>query len=233
MTKPNPVILIIEDDVELARLNARLLKYHGYDVLVANTAAEARAVLKKSAPNLFVLDVSLPDGDGFTLCKEFRLDSDAPMIFLTGRTGTTDKVTGLCTCADYYLTKPFDSDEFIAVVQCLLRREEQNQKKIDEVSVITKGSLTLRIDERKALIMGRDAGLTLKEFAVLLILVQNEEKEVSSEVIYTSVWGATMNNDANAVRLTVSRLKKKLDEENAIDFAIFTKYGGGYVFSKM
>jgi len=233
MSERAPLILIVEDDVELARLNARFLKYRGYDAVVANTVKEARAAFKKAAPDLFLLDVELPDGDGFSLCEELRQDTDAPILFLTGRTETKDKVKGLNTSGDYYLTKPFDSDVLLAVIRNLLRKSEQTRKKIDEATVLTKGSVTLRIDERKAFVEDRDAGLTPKEFAVLLILMQNEDVEVSCERIYESVWGTKMYGDPQPVRLHMSRLKKKLGEEDASDFNIFTEYGRGYTFSTL
>ena len=113
-------ILIVEDDTEMARLNSRLLKRHGYDVYVACTAIEARALIQSVMPDLFVLDVALPDGNGLDLCKEFRENTDKPIMFLTGKTGVEDKITGLALGGDYYLTKPYDKDEFISVVRSLL-----------------------------------------------------------------------------------------------------------------
>ena len=226
----NPLILIVEDDADMALLNARLLKRQGYTVLVASTAAEARALFHANEADLCVLDIGLPDGDGYMLCKEFKRKSDVPMLFLTGRSETKDKIEGLNTGVDYYLTKPYERDEFVAVVNNLLRRSEFTRKKIGELTVLTKGSLTLKLDERKAYVNEQDAGLTQKEFAVLLILVQNENKEISSEEIYKSVWGYEMNNDPHPVRLHISRLKKKLSEDNAKDFSIFTEYGKGYTF---
>lgn len=228
-----PLILIVEDDEELAQFNARLLRRQGYEVLVANTAEQARQCAAQNDPGLFVLDVRLLDGDGLTLCEEFRRTSDSPVLFLTGMSETTDKLAGLDAGGDYYLTKPYDKDEFIAVVRSLARRARLNMEKLTESSIIEKGPLTLVLDERKALVNGRDAELTVKEFAVLLMLVNSENTELTTETIYANVWGATMNKDANAIRLTISRLKKKLGAENADDFDIVTKYGGGYTFTRM
>jgi len=224
------VILIVEDDVEMARLNARLLKRRGYDVLTAGTAAEARSFFREDI-DLFVLDVGLPDGSGFSLCEEFRMVTDAPVLFLTGKSDTEDKVMGLRTGGDYYLTKPYDANELLAVVQSLLRRREQNQKKISEVSVIRRGPLTVRINENKVFIGERDAGLTPKEFTVLMILLQNEDREVSYETIYEHVWKAPMYGDSSALRQQISRLKRKLDEENTDEFAIVNEHGRGYTFT--
>jgi DNA-binding response OmpR family regulator len=228
MSDTRPLILIVEDDEEMAQFNARLLLRKGYDSLVAHTAAEARKLFMENKFDLYVLDVTLPDGDGLSLCGEFRRKSDAPVLFLTGKSESEDKVKGLDSGGDYYLTKPYDKLEFLAVVKCLLRWAEQMQKKIDEVISISKGSLTLKFNEKKAYINGKDAELSPKEFAILLLFIQNENQDLTYEQIYKIVWGADMNNDSNALRHSVSRLKKKIDEENADDFAIINKQGVGY-----
>ena len=231
MSEQNPTVLIVEDDSDMARLNARLLKRLGYDVYVACSSCEARTLFPEVSPDLFVLDVGLPDGSGLDLCKEFRKDSDAPLLFLTGRSGAEDKISGLDSGGDYYLTKPYDKDEFIAIVRSLLRRANQTREKIAEATAITKGSLTLKLDERKALVNGQDARLSSKEFSVLLLLVQNEDKELTYEALYETVWGTAMLNDSSALRQQISRMKKKLDEENAVDFSILNEQGKGYTFT--
>jgi len=231
MNEEKPLILIAEDDVDLAQFSARLLKRQGYDVLVANTVAEARMFSINNKPDLFVLDIGLPDGDGRLFCEELRRDTDAPVLFLTGKTDTEDKIKGFNTGGDYYLTKPYDRDEFIAIVKSLLRRMDQNRKKIDEVTAIKRGPITLMKSERKAYVNERDTELTPKEFDILFILMQNEDRELTCEQIYETVWGTKMNNDPHPIRLHISRLKKKLNEEAADDFNIFTEYGRGYTFT--
>ena len=231
MDEPAPVILIVEDDMGLARFNARILKRRGYAVIVANSAASARRAVTDKNPDLLIMDVTLPDGDGRSLCEEFRQFTDAPVLFLTGLSETADKLKGFDSGGDYYLTKPYDLNEMTAVVGSMLRRARQAKKMVAEASFITRGPITLNLPESRALVNGRDAELTPKEFAVLLMLAQNEGKELTSERIYSGVWGATMNNDPNAVRLQISRLKKKLGEEDQDGFAIFTEYGKGYTFT--
>lgn len=231
MDEQKQLILIVEDDEEMARFNARLLKRQGYETNIAYTAAEARSLFRDKPPDLLVLDIELPDGDGRSLCGGFRRESDVPILFLTGKTETKDRIEGLNTGGDYYLTKPYEKDEFVAVVKSLLRRMEQARKKVEEAFVIRRGPITLMLSERKAYIDGRDAGLTQKEFAVLLMLVQNEDKEISCEQIYETIWGIKMNNDPRPVRLHISRLKKKLGEEKTNGFYILTGYGKGYTFS--
>jgi len=226
-----PLILITEDDRDMALLNARLLKRQGYNVLITFTGAEARTLACENSPDLFVLDIELPDSDGFSLCKEIRQYTDAPVLFLTGKVDIKDKVTGLGIGGDYYLTKPYDRNEFLAVIESLLRKEKQMKKKIDEVSVIRRGALTLKFNEKKAFVDGRDAELTTKEFAILMMLVQNEDKELTYRTIYESIWGMSMNNNSSALRQQISRLKKKLDEDEVYDFSILNDWGKGYRFT--
>jgi DNA-binding response OmpR family regulator len=226
-----PVILTVEDDVDLAQLNARLLRRQGYEVLVANNIAEARILAGEKRLDLLILDIQLPDGDGLSLCRELQMHSDAPVLFLTGMTETEDRITGLMSGGDYYLTKPYEKSEFLAVVQSLLRRAEQTRERIAWASVVTKGSLTLKLNERKAYVNERDALLTSKEFTILAMLVQNEGRELKYDQLYEAVWGVSMNDNPTALRKQISRIKKKLDEENALDFAIFNEHGVGYTFS--
>ena len=230
MSERKAVILIVEDDADMARLNSRLLSRNGYEVFVAGSAVEARAIVRTATPDLFVVDVGLPDGSGLELCKEIRENSDAPLMFLTGRTSVADKISGLDSGGDYYLTKPYDKDEFIAVIQTLLRRVDTMQKRINESKIISKGTLTLKLDERKAFVRDMDARLSQKEFSLLLLLVQNDNKELTYEYLYESVWGAPMYNDSAALRQLISRMKKKLDEENAEDFSVVNEHGVGYTF---
>jgi len=226
-----PTIMIVEDDVVLANLIAKQLRRNGFIPLVANTAGEARRIAAEKTAALYILDVSLPDGDGFSLCGELRRRSDAPVLFLTGKSETNDKISGLGAGGDYYLTKPYEAQELLAVIRSLLRRERRFREIASGASVINKGSLTLKLDERKAYVDGLDAGLSPKEFTILLILVQNEDHEMTSERLYEDVWNAPMINNSGAVRVHISNLKKKLDEENAEDFSIYNEPGKGYIFT--
>jgi DNA-binding response OmpR family regulator len=218
----------------MAKLNARFLKYNGFDAHIAFNANDAREFTKKYIPDLFVVDIQLPDEDGLSLCREFRKTMDAPVIFLTGRKEPGDKIAGFNAGGDYYLTKPYVMEEFIAIAQRLLLRADQTRDKIEkavrEASVIKRGALTLQITQSKALVNNRDVGLSPKEFAVLLLLVQNEGRVLSAEAIYGRVWGAAMASDTGTIRQHISRMKKKLGEGVMHDFTILNDYGGSYTF---
>jgi DNA-binding response OmpR family regulator len=231
MSDRKPLILMVEDEKELARFNARFLTRKGYEVLLAFNAAEARALAREHKPDLFVLDVILPDGNGFSLCEEFRAVSDAPMLFLAGKKEPEDEMAGLTAGGDYYMRKPYEREQLLAAIQSLLRRADMTRQRVAEATVLTRKSLTIQIPQGKALVNGCDAELTPKEFAVLLLLVQNENKELSDKAIYKSVWGMDMHGDNGALRRHISLLKKKLGEETADDFSIVSFYGGGYAFT--
>jgi DNA-binding response OmpR family regulator len=231
MSERKPLILVVEDMEYLALLAAQLLNQQGYETLIAYTAGEARALVRNHRPDLYVLDVELPDGNGFSLCEELRKESDAPVLFLTGKSEIENKITGLGVGGDYYMTKPYDPDEFIAVVNSLARRMKQTQKKLTEATLIERGPITINIHDRTVTVGGQDAELSQKEFAVLLMLVENEDKELPYDTIFEAVWHAPMYNDSSALRQQVSRLKKKLGEENTDDFSIINKSGKGYTFT--
>ena len=232
-------VLLVEDEKDVLMVNARLFARRGYDVRTAQSCTEAYQKLKET-PDLLVLDIMLPDGSGYDICQAFRQNSDHPVIFLSGKGQIADKVQGLQQGGGYYLTKPYDTSELLAVVDMLLKRHLQAVQKRQQASVICKGSLVLEVDNSRALCDGRDAGLTArdagltaKEFSLLLMLVRNEEKVVSPQELYERVWGMEAADDVRTVRFHIANLRKKLDADNAPDFDIVSVYGKGYMFTTM
>lgn len=230
---------MVEDEKDVLMVNARLFARRGYDVRTAQSCTEAYQKLKET-PDLLILDIMLPDGSGYDICQAFRQNSDHPVIFLSGKGQIADKVQGLQQGGDYYLTKPYDTSELLAVVDMLLKRHLQAVQKRQQASVICKGSLVLEVDNSRALCDGRDAGLTArdagltaKEFSLLLMLVRNEEKVVSPQELYERVWGMEAADDVRTVRFHIANLRKKLDADNAPDFDIVSVYGKGYMFTTM
>ena len=221
------VILCVEDNLRVQLFNKPLLEAKGFTVKTAMTLAQAREIIGREMPSLIVLDIHLPDGNGLDFLRELRKQqktSNVPVIALTVDKEDNDLVAGFASGCDDYLPKPYNFDVLYARIEGLLRRAWYSGS-------IHKGALTLDILRNKAFVNGRNAELTPKEFAVLLFLVQNEGKELTAEAIYEHVWGTAMNIDSGAVRRHISMLKKKLDEENAVDFSILTEYGRGYTFT--
>lgn len=224
-------ILIVEDEPDILNINARMLKRRGYDVITAENAEKCFDILSEYTPDLLILDIMLPDGSGYDICEKFRLKSDNPVIFLTGKTQVADKVEGLSRGGDYYLTKPYSFDELIAVAERLLSRHFKTKEKNARLDTVAKGALTLVLSKNKAYVNGKDASLTSKEFALLLILMKNENKIFSPDELYEAVWGVHPANDTRTVRFHIGNLKKKIDTENADGYDIVSVYGKGYSFT--
>ena len=229
MTKPT--ILIVEDEPEVLNINARMLKRHGYRVLTADSVQESNARLKEAVPDLLILDIMLPDGSGYDVCEEFRRISDNPVVFLTGKNEIFDKVEGLARGGDYYLTKPYSFDELLAVIGRLLKRYFRTEEKYKQSDFVKRGSLTLELSKNKAYVSGTDVNLTVKEFALLLLLVKNENRILSPQELYETVWGTPSADDTRTVRFHIRNLKKKIDTENADDYDIVSVYAKGYFFT--
>ena len=224
-------ILIVEDEPDVLEINSRMLKRRGYDVITAGSAEEGRRCLASVTPDMLILDIMLPDGSGYDICELFRRTSDNPVVFLTGKTEIADKVEGLGRGGDYYLTKPYGFDELIAVTERLLRRHFDTKERYRQSDTLKKGSITLELSKNKAFVGGTDANLTAKEFAILLLLVKNENKILSPKELYETVWGMPSADDTRTIRFHIGNLKKKINTENADDYDIVSVYGKGYFFT--
>ncbi len=218
-----PTILIVEDEPEVLQINVRMMKRRGYCVMAADTAKAAYRCLEETTPDLLILDIMLPDGSGYEICQKFRLKSDNPVIFLTGKSEVRDKVEGLQRGGDYYITKPYTFDELVAAAERLLARHTHAQR-------IAKGSLSLDLSQSKAFVGTMDAGLTAKEFAILLLLVKHEDKIISPKKLYEEIWGAPSADDTRTIRFHMVNLKKKIGVQNE-DYDIISVYGKGYYFT--
>jgi len=220
------VILLVEDNQNILDANMRILEERGHKVLCAETLAQAREHLTTESPDLAVLDIMLPDGDGLDFMSELRQTQDIPVLFLTGK--TEDKVKGLEIGGNDYITKPYKMDEFLARVETNLRWEFAKREKIPET--ITKGNLTLKIISNTAFVENEDLRLSKIEFALLLLFVKDENKILSAEYLYETAWEQSLKNDKNALQASVSRLRDKL---NKTEYTIDTIRNQGYVFMKM
>ena len=224
-------ILVVEDEKDVLKINIRILKRRGYSVSGAENLRQAYEVLDKVVPDLLILDIMLPDGSGYDICERFREMSDNPVIFLTGKSETSDKVEGFNHGGDYYLTKPYDPDELLAIVDRLIERHLNTKHKHDQLTTITKGSLVLDIPRFKALVDGADVELTNKEFSLLLLLIQKEDEEVSPHELYEKVWGLPSGDDIRTIRFHIKNLRRKIKAGDSNDYDIVSVYGKGYMFT--
>ena len=222
-------ILLVEDNEDILEANRRVLQRAGYSVNVAQSIAAARESLHQRLPDAIVLDIMLPDGNGLDFIEEIRMATTAPVLLLTSLTQKDDRLIGLRAGGDDYITKPYDLDELVERIEAFLRREEMYALR-PGANVISVGSLTLDNVANQAYICGKNMGLSMKEFAILLVLVQNKGRAVSKETLYEVVWKQPVITDTRTVWTHVSILKKKLSEDGGRAFNIYTERGVGYRF---
>ncbi len=220
------VILLVEDEIEFLKVNARLLQRRGYHVLTAQNVREAMDTLAQNTPDLLILDIMLPDGSGHDICKNFRLTSDKPVIFLSAKGDTQDKIEGLKYGADYYLTKPYSFDELFAIIERLLEREEKNALK--QLPILTIGALQLNIATSIVTLHGSPLALTKTELTLLSLLMQHKNEDICSEKLYKTVWNTETHTNKKVLKTHISRLRQKIDCENSDTYDIQASYGKGY-----
>lgn len=218
------VVLLVEDNMDILEANRQALAHDGYTVWTAATLAEARERLLRDQPDVVVLDIMLPDGDGVSFLPELRGYCPAPVLFLTANDKKRDRLEGLLAGGNDYITKPYDIDELRVRVKnfiSLVRSAES------AATVFSVGTLRLDTVAQQAFLRGGDMGLTPKEFALLHLFVRNIDNVLSTEFLYEKAWGQTMYGDDYPVKKAVSRLRTKLEES---EFIISTHRGAGYCF---
>lgn len=216
-------ILIIEDDYDIRRANRAALELEGYRVMEAGTLAEGRQIVEESLPDLIILDILLPDGNGLQYCKELRGKIGVRILFLSALNTKADLLTGLRAGGDDYMAKPYDMDELLLRVETLLRRGKFIG--MDEPAIKLYG-LELNPVSCRALLSGRDLLLKPKEFALLRILVLSDGRSVPAEELYEKVWNMSAASDVRTVKEHISRIRRKLGKK--CTFSILSERGRGY-----
>jgi two-component system, OmpR family, response regulator len=218
-------ILVVDDEANIRDLLSIALRHVGFDVTTADTCLAAQNVVLKETPDLLILDVMLPDGDGIELCQRLRRDGlRSPVLFLTARDATEDKVRGLTVGGDDYVTKPFSLEELVARVRAVLRRVQGDDQASRTVSF---GDLILDDDSHEVRRSGSVINLSPTEFKLLRFLMSNAGRVLSKAQILDHVWQYDFDGDANVVETYVSYLRKKLDPFGPA--ILHTVRGVGYV----
>ncbi len=225
-------ILIVDDEKEIAELIEVYLKNEGYETVKCFTGSQALDAVRKTEFDLAILDVMLPDTDGFSICSEIRKNHKYPVIMLTARTQDIDKITGLTLGADDYVTKPFNPLELTARVKAHLRRYTQYNTEQETGSLIELHGLTINSDTHKCYLFDEEIPLTPTEFGILLLLCENAGKVVSSEEIFEKVWGEKYLDSNNTVMVHIRRIREKLREPSRNPRFVKTVWGVGYKIEK-
>jgi DNA-binding response OmpR family regulator len=216
-------VLVVEDDQEIADVLRRTLRGEGHEVRSATDGVEALRAAAEFVPDLVVLDLGLPKLDGVEVCRRLRAESDVPILILTARTETGDRVEGLDSGADDYLVKPFERQELLARMRALMRRRPPRGS-----AALTVGDLRLNPDTREVVRGDRAIDLTNREFELLEYLMRNERLVISRERLLEEVWGYDPMAMTNTIDVFVSNLRRKL-EDGGEPRLLHTKRGAGYV----
>lgn len=219
-------VLIVDDDINICELIGLYLSKEGYDVINAYNGIDAVELFKQQTPNLVVLDIMLPGTDGWQVCKEIRKVSSIPIIMLTAKGETFDKVLGLELGADDYMVKPFEPKELVARVKAVLRRYEH--KEIDTQEVVYP-NLTVNKSNYTIRLKGNLIELPPKELELLFFLASNPNKVFTREQLLEHVWGFDFYGDSRTVDVHVKRVREKIDLEGQ-SWQLKTVWGVGYKF---
>ena len=221
---PGELILLVDDEANIVDLARLYLERDGYRIESAHDGASALQAVQDLDPALIVLDIMLPEMDGFEVCRRVRAASDVPIIMLTARDEDIDKIVGLELGADDYLTKPFNPRELVARVKAILRRTERAAQLEQESFHI--GDVTINPASREVDVAGEKVGLRTKEFDLLLVLAEHRGKVLSREQLLDLAWGYDFYGQTRTVDVHVAHLRKHLRE--SANLRIETVTGIGY-----
>ena len=216
-------VLVVEDDEDIADVLRRSLRQEGHEVQTATDGEQALQSARDFMPDLVVLDLGLPRLDGVEVCRRLRAEGDVPILILTARTDTEDRVRGLDAGADDYLVKPFERAELLARLRALMRRRPPRGSASLRVA-----DLLLNPDTREVVRGERQLDLTAREFELLEFLMRNQKLVISRERLLEEVWGYDPTSMTNTIDVFISNLRRKL-EEGGEQRILHTKRGAGYV----
>lgn len=227
MSPNNPLILIIEDELPLRRYLRATLQSHGYRVEEAASAEEGRAQVRLNAPDVILLDLGLPDGDGLDLAREIRAERATPIIVVSARGREEDKVAALDLGADDYLSKPFGTSELLARIRVSLRHSAAVSGVVLD-PVVEIGALKVDFSSREVSINGEAVHLSPNEYALLAVMVQHAGKVLTHHQLLREVWGHTAGAQPHYLRVYMASLRKKLEQDPSRPRWLMTEPGVGY-----
>jgi two-component system OmpR family response regulator len=222
-------VLVVDDEPNIRDLLSTSLKFNGFAVYAVGNGNDAVVAAEKGKPDIILLDVMLPDMSGFAVTKKLRsMDIDIPVLFLTARDETEDKITGLTVGGDDYLTKPFSLDEIIARIHAILRRTQKVDLDVEE-SILEVGEITMNEDAHEVFVKGELVDFSPTEYKLLRFLMSNANRVLTKSQILDHVWEYDFGGEMGIVESYVSYLRKKLDPITS-EPVIVTKRGVGYLY---
>lgn len=223
-------ILVVDDDLNISELICLYLNKEGFDTQRASNGREALQQIERFSPDLVLLDIMMPEMDGYETCREIRKESTLPVIFLTAKGETFDKVLGLELGADDYIVKPFDNKELVARVKALLRRTEVKESNIKKLSF---SGLEINQSNYSVTYHGNNIEMPPKELELVFFLASHPNQVFTREQLLNQIWGYEYIGDTRTVDVHIKRIREKLEnKENNDPWEIKTVWGVGYKFEK-
>lgn len=223
-------ILVVEDDKRIGNFFRTVLEANHYDVIMAQTGAEAYSLITSQCPDVVLLDLGLPDMDGMKILKSVREWSTMPVIVVSARTHERDKVEALDLGADDYITKPFGTSELLARIRTAIRHTRTacfNQNGAAS-GLFVSGDLTIDHDKHRVYKEGKDVGLTQNEYKIVSLLGKYAGKVMTYDYIIKEIWGPNMKSDNRILRVNMANIRRKIEKNPAEPQYIFTEVGVGY-----
>lgn len=223
-------VLVVEDDKRISNFIKTVLEANNYDVIVAQTGAEAYSMVTSQCPDVVILDLGLPDMDGMKILQGVREWSAMPVIVVSARTHERDKVEALDLGADDYITKPFGTSELLARIRTAIRHTRSGipNQPGGQTGVFKSGGLTIDYDKHRVFSDGVDAGLTQNEYKIVSLLGKYAGKVMTYDYIIKEIWGPNMKNDNRILRVNMANIRRKIEKNPAEPQYIFTEVGVGY-----
>jgi two-component system KDP operon response regulator KdpE len=224
---------VVEDDRPMQRFLGALGRSQGFAVVEADSVASALAAMHQAAPDIVLLDLGLPDGDGIALTQSVRQWSTVPIIVISARGLERDKITALDAGADDYLTKPFRAGELLARIRVALRRVAVAGLREEEPAVLRCDAIEIDVAERRVRLAGADVHLTPIEYKILVCLARRSGRVLTHDQILREVWGTDTSARSHHVRVHMAQLRRKVERDPARPRFILTEVGVGYRFAKL
>lgn len=231
MGEKNHSVLLVDDDQSLRSATAMMLREEGYSCLEASNGLDAISLFRRISPDLIILDVMMPQLDGFETCERIReLDEHVPILFLSVKGDIVDKRTGFKAGADDYLVKPFSMEELTLKVGALLRRSHlgSSREGLNAVRVFAVDDLEVDLHEHEVKIKGRRVDLTPKELRIVITLARRAGETVSKEELIDAVWGEEFRDTAVELPVHIRRIREKIEPDPKIPQYLQTAWGQGY-----
>jgi DNA-binding response OmpR family regulator len=230
MSSKKSVVLVVDDDIRMLRMMKRMLELEGFQVIISNSGDMALKSFEKDTPDLVLLDIMMPEMDGYTVCQRIREFSQVPIIMVTARGDDKEKVEGLNIGADDYVTKPFSASELAARVRAVLRRASTKNQPQD--AIFRYKDLLVDFASRRVMVNDTELKLTSTEYKLLSYISLNAGRVITPDQLLDKVWGEEYMGAPHLLQVNIARLRKKLGDDAKKPIYIFTRPGIGYIMSR-